>query len=169
MSIGITGLLMAMDLILSNFFKIQTPINRISFGFLPSALIGSLFGPLIGGIAGVLTDLVGIFLFSSGTPFFPGFTLSALLGSMMYGFFLHRKEIKLHHVVTVVLLNTLFVNLFLNTLWIRMLQGEAWRVLLPIRILQNVVVAPIRIALIYFVLNQPSLKRTFQKYRTSNK
>ncbi len=169
MSIALTGILMAMDLILTRFFKIQIPFNRISFGFLPSALIGSLFGPFVGGIAGGLTDLVGITLFNSGFPFFPGFTLSAILGSMTYGFFLYRKEIKLKHVVTAVAINTLFVNLFLNTLWIVMLQGEAWRAILPFRILQNAIVAPIRVILIYFILNQPSLKKMFEKYRTSNK
>lgn len=154
-----------MDLILTRFIKIQIPFNRISFGFLPSAIIGSLFGPWIGGAAGALTDLVGIFLFSSGMPFFPGFVLSALLGSMTYGLFLHRKQIKLWHVIGAVLVNTVFVNLMLNTLWIVMLQGEAWRAILPFRILQNVIVAPIRIAMIYMILQQPSLKKLFQKYR----
>lgn len=160
---------MAMDIILTRFIAIQTPINRITFGFLPSALIGSLFGPWIGGMAGAVTDLLGIFLFSSGMPFFPGFTLSAFLGAMVYGVFLHRKEVKLRHVTVAVLLNTVFVNLFLNTLWLMMLQGEAWRAILPIRLLQNAIVAPIRILLIYFVLNQPSLKRFFRKYTTAKK
>lgn len=166
-AIVIVGLLMGMDLILSRFIAIQTPITRITFGFLPSALIGIMFGPWTAGIAGALTDIVGTVLFSRGGPFFIGFTLSAFLGSFFYGLFLHKKEVTLWRVIAAVLVNTLFVNLTLNTLWLVLMFEEAWMAILPVRILQNAVVAPVRVALIYFVAKNPTLKRVYMKFSTA--
>src|SRR5690625_4693365 len=117
---------MAMDIILTRFVSIETPLVRVTFGFLPSAIIGALFGPWIAGTAGALTDLIGIFLFNRSGVFFIGFTLSAFLGSAIYGLFLHRKNIKLSHVVGAVVVITLFVNLFLNSLWLVLFYGKAW-------------------------------------------
>lgn len=152
------ALLMALEIILTRFVSIQTPIVRIGFGFLPSAMVGMLFGPWIGGTAGILTDLAGIFL-SGGGLFFPGFTLSAFLGSFLYGLFLYRKPKSLGRIILAVLTITVFVNLGLNTLWIYMLSGEAVMGILPIRLLQNAVTAPIRIALIYFVANNSVIRK----------
>jgi len=168
-NLAIIGLLMAMDVILTRFIAIETPFARITFGFLPSAIIGSLFGPWISGTAGALTDLLGTILFNRGGTFFIGFTLSAFLGAAVYGFFLHRKEVKLQHIIGAVVVNALFVNLFLNTLWLVIMYGEAWRAILPIRILQNAIVSPVRVFLIYFILKQPSLKRIFERNSTAKK
>lgn len=146
------ALLMALEIILTRFVSIQTPIVRIGFGFLPSAMIAILFGPWAAGIAGILTDLAGSILGGSGI-FFPGFTLSAFLGSFIYGLFLYRKPKSLLRVTLAVLTITVFVNLGLNTLWVYMLTGEAVVGILPVRLLQNAILAPVRIALIYFVAN----------------
>lgn len=166
-TIAVIGLLMGMDIILSRFVSIETPITRISFGFLPSALIGILYGPWMAGTAGALTDIVGTVLFNRGGAFFIGFTLSAFLGSFFYGLFLHKKEVTLWRVVLAVLVNTVFVNLTLNTLWLVLMVDEAWMAILPARILQNAVIAPIRVALIYFVAKNPSLRRVYMKYSTA--
>ncbi|WP_313470196.1 folate family ECF transporter S component, partial [Carnobacterium sp.] len=62
-SISIIGLLMALDIILTRFVAIETPIVRIGFGFLPVAIIAMLYGPWIAGIAAAITDFMGIMLF----------------------------------------------------------------------------------------------------------
>src|SRR5699024_555922 len=126
-------------------FAIQTPIVRISFGFLPSAMIGMLFGPWTAGIAGALADLAGIFLFGGSGAYFPGFTLSAFLGSFFYGFYLYKKPKTWGRVILTVLVITLVVNLGLNTLWLVIMYDQAARVIVPTRLLQNLIVAPIRV------------------------
>jgi len=166
-AVAIIGLLMGMDIILTRFIAIQTPITRITFGFLPSALIGIMYGPWTAGIAAALTDLLGTILFNRGGMFFIGFTLSAFLGGFFYGLFLHKKEVTLWRVIAAVLVVTLFVNLTLNTLWLVLMYEEAWMAIFPARILQNVVVAPIRVALIYFVAKNPSLRKVYMKYSTT--
>ena len=165
----VVGLLMAMDIILTRFVAIQTPFTRITFGFLPSAVMGALYGPWIAGTAGALTDLIGIFLFNRGAPFFIGFTVSAFLGSAIYGLFLHRKQNNLFSIIAAVLVISIFVNILLNTVWLVMIYGEAWRVILPARILQNAIIAPVRVILIHFVLNQRTLKKLFQKNSTATR
>lgn len=165
--IAVIGLLMGMDIILSRFIAIETPITRITFGFLPTALIGILYGPWIAGTAAALTDLLGIVLFNRSGMFFIGFTLSAFAGGFIYGLFLHKKEIKLWRVIAAVLSITIFVNLIMNTVWIVIMYEEAWRGILPLRILQNAVVAPIRVLLIYFVAKNPSLRRVYMKFSTA--
>lgn len=166
---AIIGLLMAIDLILTRFVAIQTPFTRITFGFLPAAILGALYGPWIAGTAGALTDLAGIALFNRGTPFFIGFTLSAFLGSFIYGLFLHRKRVSLTQVILAVVCITLFVNLMLNTVWLVLLYQEAWRAILPVRLLQNAIIAPVRIFLIYFVLNRPALKKLIRQKSTATR
>ena len=62
-SISKIGLLMALEIVLTQFISIETPIVRIVFGFLPIAIIGMLYGPWIAGMASAITDIVGTILF----------------------------------------------------------------------------------------------------------
>lgn len=156
------ALLMALDIILTRFVSIQTPIVRIGFGFLPTAMTGMLFGPMAAGIAGALTDIAGIFLFGGSGPFFPGFTLSAFLGGFIYGVFLHNKAKSLWRISLAVLVITIFVNLGLNTLWVYILTEEAALAILPARLIQNAILAPVRVAVIYFVVNNPTIRKAMQ-------
>ena len=59
------AMLLAMEVILSRFFSIATPVTKCSFAFVPLAICGALFGPVYGGIMGGLADLLGAILFPS--------------------------------------------------------------------------------------------------------
>lgn len=83
--------------------------------------------------------------------------------------FLHRKNIELKHVIGAVVSITIFVNLILNTAWIVIMYEEAWRAIIPLRVAQNLLVAPIRVLLIYTVLKQPALQRLYKKYSTAKR
>ncbi|MGE5631544.1 MAG: folate family ECF transporter S component [Caulobacteraceae bacterium] len=138
------SLLIAMEVIFTRFLSFQTPIIRIGFGFIPIAFSGIMFGPLIGGLTGALSDIIGVTLFSSGA-FFPGFTLSAFLGGVIYGLFLHRKPVTILNVAVSVLLITLFIDLGLNTLWLSMMTGKAVTVLLIPRAYKSAIMLPIQV------------------------
>ncbi|WP_027108945.1 folate family ECF transporter S component [Lacticigenium naphthae] len=168
-AIAVIGLLMGMDIILTRFLAIQTPFTRIAFGFLPSALIGMLYGPWTAGIAAALTDLLGVVLFNRGGIFFIGFTLSAFLGGWSYGFFLHRKKVTLIRIIAAVLFNTIVVNLTLNTFWLVLMYEEAWMAIFPARVLQNMIIAPVRVVLIYIVTKNTTLQRIYHKHSTAKK
>lgn len=74
----VLGILTALAVLLSYVFAIQTPFVRITFGFLPLALAGALYGPWKAGLVGALDNLIGTALVGTSI-FFPGFTLSDFL------------------------------------------------------------------------------------------
>lgn len=158
-SISIIGLLMALDIILTRFVSIETPIVRIGFGFLPVAIIAMLYGPWIAGVAAAITDFMGIMLFPKTALFFPGFTLSAFLGGVIYGLILYKKPKTLGRVILAVVLVAVFINLGLNTWWLTILLDKAAYVIFPARVIQNLVLAPINVALLYFVLQNKTLRK----------
>ena len=85
------GLLVALQVILSRFFSINAWNFKIGFSFLPIAVAGMFFGPVGGAIVATVADVIGALLFPSG-QFFPGFTLTALLGGVVWGALLHKKQ-----------------------------------------------------------------------------
>lgn len=157
-SISKIGLLMALEIVLTQFISIETPIVRIGFGFLPIAIIGMLYGPWIAGMASAITDIVGTILFGGGA-FFPGFILSAFVGGMIYGLILYKKPKSLKRIIIAILLVTVFVNLGMNTIWLTIMLDKAILVIFPTRVVQNLVLAPVNIMLLYFVVKNKTLRK----------
>ncbi|KAE9560586.1 folate ECF transporter [Companilactobacillus bobalius] len=116
-AISTMGLLVAMMIVLTNFLSIQTQFLRISFEFIPQAILGMFFGPLWAGISSVVADVVGTTLFGKAR-FFICFTLNALISGVLYGLFFYKKEITLKNTFICVLLNTIIISLFLTPLWL---------------------------------------------------
>lgn len=116
-SITTMGLLVAMMIVLTNFLSIQTQFLRISFDFIPRAMLGMFFGPFWAGISSVTADVVGTALFGKA-GFFIGFTLNALIAGVLYGIFFYKKEITFKNTFICLLLNTLIISLFLTPLWL---------------------------------------------------
>ncbi len=145
------SLLVALNVLLTHIIPvIQTDILRVSFGFIPLSLGSMLFGPLIGGIGGAVSDLMGMVVAPKG-PYFPGFTLNAFLSGMIYGFFLYRKPKTLPRIILAVLCVSVFINLGLNTYWLTILTGKGFLALLPSRIIQNGITSLIQIIIIPLV------------------
>lgn len=147
------ALLVAIEIVLSRFCSIATPIVKIGFGFVPIAICGMLFGPVWAGVAGALADFLGAMLFPIGA-YFPGFTLSAALTGVIFGLLLHRKEGGWPRLALAVGVNCLGVSLCLTTLWISMLYGTPYLALLPARVVQNLIMIPIQFVVLR-LLRQP--------------
>ncbi|MCT4597025.1 MAG: folate family ECF transporter S component [Vallitalea sp.] len=86
----VSGLLIAISIILTRVFGIMVPVAgvsalRISFGMIPVYIASFLFGPLMGGLVGMISDLIGFMLNPMGGAYFPGFTLSAILIGIIPG------------------------------------------------------------------------------------
>lgn len=141
------ALFIALQIVLTRFFSIQTPIVRIGFGFLPLAICAMMFGPWIGGIAAVIADIIGVVLFSSGA-FFPGFTLTAFLTGAVYGLLLHNKPKNFIRIALAAVIVTMVINLGLDTLWVKMITGNAYLAILPTRVVKSLIMIPIQISLI---------------------
>lgn len=142
------ALFISLNIIFARFLSIQTPIIRIGFGFLPTALCAIMFGPLIGGITGAVADILGMVIFPKGA-YFPGFTLSAFIGGVIYGVILHKKKISLLRSALAVALIIVFVDTIMNTIWLSMITGKAALGLLIPRFIKNLIMFPIQSGLVY--------------------
>ena len=142
------GLLIAVEIVLSRFLSISTPITKIGFAFIPLSMIGMMYGPLYGGIAGALCDFIGAILFPIGA-YFPGYTLTAALSGATYGYFLQKGGAKSVAKVTAAsLIINLVYHLGINTYWTTLFTGKGYLALLPTRIFSNVVLLPMEIIVI---------------------
>ena len=149
----IMAFLIAMEIILTRFCSINTPILRIGFGFLPVAMMGIMFGPVWAAAGYAIGDLLGMLIFPSGA-YFPGFTLTAFLTGLVFGLFLHNREITWKRVLPASLIIILGCNLILDTLWLSILMGDGFIALLPTRIFKCAVMLPIHLILIPLVWNR---------------
>lgn len=143
------SLFISLEVFLTRFLSIQTPIVRIGFTFIPVALSAIMLGPIFSGISAALADIIGMMLFPSGT-YFPGFTVTAFLSGVVYGVFLY-KTVNLFRISAAVIIISLFVNLGLDTVWLWLITGKGIAILLPARLIKCTVMIPIQIIVIELV------------------
>lgn len=160
--LAVMSLLIAMEVVLSRFLSVTTPIVKISFSFLPIALSGALYGPVYAGIGAAAADILGMLLFPAGA-FFPGFTLTAFLTGIVYGVCLHGQSRCLLRTCVAVFVIAIVLNLGLNTLWLRIITGKGYLALLPPRVLKSIVMIPVKILGIRLITSKRFLTRFVQK------
>ncbi len=141
------SMFIAIEVILTRFLSIHTPIVRIGFTFLPIAVSAMMFGPVYSGIAAAMADLTGMMLFPTGGSYFPGFTLTAFLTGFIYGVFLYKKNISLTQIILAVIASTV-ISLGLDTVWLWIITGQGILAILPVRIVKSVIMAPVQVIMI---------------------
>ena len=147
------GLMAAIAIVLSMVASISIgPYVKIGFSGIPNRIVEFLFGPVVGCIFGGALDLLKFMIKPDG-PFFFGFTFNVMLAGLIYGCLLYHKPLSIKRIVLAEFLVKLIVNCGLNTLWISMLYGKAFFVLLPMRLLKNVIMLPIDSAIVFFALS----------------
>lgn len=149
-----TAMLIAVAIILS-FFKLPiSSIIEIRFQSLPIAIAGFLFGPIIGGIAGGLADIGGFIVRPTGA-YAPGFTLDAIIAGVIYGLIMHHKgEISIKRILLALIINSLLVNLLLNSFWLAVLYHLPFWTTLIARLPKELIMLPIN-AIILIVILKP--------------
>ena len=98
--LAFSALLIAMGIVLYHFVSISlpnptSPIIKFGIGFIPVIIISILYGPLMGGIAGFIQDLLGFFLIGGpmfGQTFNIGFTLNAVIYGVIPGLFFLKSN-----------------------------------------------------------------------------
>lgn len=154
------GLLTGITVVLARFLSLKTDLVRISFEFFPIAVSAIILGPFLGGVTGALADLIGAIAFPHGA-FFPGFTFSAFLTGLIYGFMLYKKPITLTRTIITAVIKVTIVDLFLVTLWLIILLKLPLEALLIERLIKCAIVLPMEIILIYFAIGP--LKKALRK------
>lgn len=143
------ALFIASCVVLGRILSIRTPIITVGFSFVPIMLGAIILGPKYSTMIAVISDIIGALLFPTGSYFF-GFTITAFFTGFIYGMILYRKEFKMdRNFVTRLLISTIIVtgilNGVMNTIWIIMINQSASKIVLPIRILKQLIMVPIKV------------------------
>lgn len=163
-SISLMGLFMAIQVILTRFLSIQTPFVRSGFAFVPIVMMGMMFNPLIAGIGNMFADFIGIMLFGSSGPYFPGFSLTAFLSGATYSLFFYKKEMSLWRIIVACLAVTLLCDVILNTLWLYMM-APASIAQFPIRLGKSAIMLPIKVIIIYGLSRNSVLVEKMRRFK----
>lgn len=156
------ALLIALSVVLKRFLGVNMQLISISFGFLPIAFAGMLFGAYAGFFAGAMADLVGAILFPFGA-FNPVFTVIAGLSGLIYGLFLLGERVSLLQIILCQLIINAFIHVGLNTAVIAFMYNKAFIGILNARIFKNFAMLPLEVASIYLLINiRPVIKRSLK-------
>ena len=146
--IAIVGVLIALDIAISTLFIPVGDNLRIKFDFLSRAVIGMVGGPFLALSAGMIADLLGFALHPVGA-FFPCYTLSAMLCSLVYALFFYRSNINIVRIVLAKLTVNLFVNVLLGSVWSVMIGKHGYLYYLTSSVIKNAIMLPIECIMLY--------------------
>lgn len=156
-----SGIFMALTILFTYVFAIQTTFIRIDFAFIPIAIYASMWGPKKTTIMASLADIIGSNLFMPGL-YFPGFTLSSAVCAFIYGKFLYKQTITLKKLITISFLIFLIVDCLLNNIWLTLMYHDAAMAFYSFRLVKSALLIFIK-AIILYNLYKP-LKIFILKY-----
>ena len=159
----VIAFMIALEIVLSKLVSINISFLRIGFGFLPIAILAILYGPYWAGLAYAIGDVIGGFLFPTGA-FFPGFTVTAALTGLIFGWVLYRKPATFGRSLVASALVCVLCNLLLNTFWLTFILGKGFFVLLASRAVKELIAIPVMAVLIVLV-DKTVMKAIPQKAR----
>lgn len=135
---------------------------RVMFSYIFEGTAAMIAGPVAMLPFGVAADLLGFVIAPSG-EFFPGYTLSTVLGALIYSLFLYRAKFSLARIAGAKLCVNLFVNAALGSLWTFMLYsgGRTYGVIFTTSLLKNLALFPLETTLmcVFLAAASPVLVR----------
>ena len=150
--LALMAIFIAIKIILASYYLPVSENLRISIRFIPVAIEALIFGPAAGMVSGAVTDILGFLLFPSGA-FFPGYTLSAVIQSAIYAFFLYRRQITVLRISGAQILNNYIVNVTLGSLWSMCLYSKGYWYYLVKSLIKNTILLPAEILVLVILLN----------------
>lgn len=141
---------------LGTVFPIIIFTRKVFLSFLPIALSSMLFGPIIALGFGFIADILG-FLMQGGIagPFFPGYTLNAILAAFIYAIFFYRTNITVLKIFLAKLIVNIFVNVILGSLWLSVLYGKkTYWLYLTGGLIKNLVLIPLEVVLLVILFKK---------------
>lgn len=147
--ISLSAMLIAISCVLS-FFKIGITTNvNVTLFFLPISVAALLLGPVPAIAVGGIADLLGCLIRPTG-PYFPGFTVNAMLTGLIYGIFFYKKSVRLWRIILSRLAIMITVDLVLTPFWLHILYGTplVWAFWVE-RFIKCAIVCPIETVLIF--------------------
>ncbi len=148
----LSALFIAATIVLGRILSIRTSIITIGFSFVPIMLSAIILGPKYSTFIATISDIIGALLLPTGSYYF-GFTVTSFLTGLTYGLILYRKKFKLDknftkRLIISSILVTLLYNGVLNTIWIILMNKGASKIVVPVRIIKQLIMAPIKVVTI---------------------
>ena len=141
---------------------------KVTWGFLARSVCAWVCGPVLGLLFAFAEDILSFFLTGGGGyPFFPGYTLTTMLGVLTYALFLYRAPLRVWRIFCAKLVTNV-QNVVLGALWIAILNSngrfslEAWYASASLSAVKNLIMLPVQTVLLVLLLRalQPALQRT---------
>lgn len=121
---------------------------KITWGFLARSVCALVCGPVLGVLFGFAEDILSFFVAGGGGyPFFPGYTLTTMLGVFIYALFLYRTPLTVRKIFCAKLLTNI-ENVVLGALWMAILSGKAWYVTAAGSAVKNLICLPFQTAVL---------------------
>ena len=136
-NLALMALLVAANVVFSRFLSINTFNIKIGFTFLTVMMAAYLFGPVGAMLVGGIGDVIGALLFPIA-PFFPGFTLTAVITGLLYSFFINKKT-SLPKIIIGVVVTELLCSGLMNTFWISYMYGSDFGALFVTRLTTQII------------------------------
>lgn len=161
-NLTLAAMLIALQVILEKLSIGDPSVLKFSFGFVATALLGYCLGPWISAWAMVVADIISNTILSSGSLFFPGFTLSAFISGLIAGMFLYQQRISWQRVLVYEFFQILLTNVIGTTLWLYLMSlsssssSHTFMALLFIRIPKELITWPLETLIVLIILRQIS-------------
>ncbi len=183
-SLVVTAMFVAISMVIET-FSIDIVFAKLNFAFLAIAVIGMLFGPCVGFVAGCACDIVGYLVHPDGA-FLPAYVLVGGFQGLIYGLCLYQKmnghsitfvnnttgkqhDITLYlRAIVARLLDVVLINLLINTqlnMHYGFIPEEAYSTAIVARVAKNVIELVIDFPLLFILLpvTLAAYRRVFSK------
>lgn len=156
----IAALIVALRVALKSVFIPVGDQLNITVGFFANALGSMIYGPVLGLLSGMVSDLLGCILFPKG-PFFPPFTLVEMLGSFIFALWLYRTRLTPFKVIASKLSVNIVCNIVLTPVFLSWMYGKSVMIYLVPGIAKNLCLFPLEgvVLTIFIGIMLPILKK----------
>jgi len=130
------------------------PNVRVTWGFLARAVCGAVCGPVTALVFGFAEDTVSFLVHPTG-PYFPGYALTTMLGTMLYALFLYRARftpLTLPLRVFGAKLCTNVLNVVLGSLWSAVLYNKGYLYYMVKSFWKNLIMLPVQTVMLTLLL-----------------
>ncbi len=145
----LAALFVGLDIIIGMFY-IPMPYGdnlRIYFNYFTNSMSCMICGPVLAPIFGFVRDILG-FLANPSGGFFFGYTLSAMLSSLVYALFFYRARITITRIICCKLLINVCINILLGALWSAILFSKGYYFYLVSSTIKNLMLLPVEVILL---------------------
>lgn len=146
---------------------LPTEVLKVSLNFLPNEFAFYLFGPVVGGVYGAALDILTFIVRPAG-PFFFGFTLSATLTGIIYGFIFYKKPLSIKRIVVAKIIHMIAISLLLNTYWLTILYGLNYNAIFLGRAIKSIIALPVETILLYLLIKATNASGIIRNFKDGN-